>query len=134
MNIHFLQFIKFGIVGVSNTAVYYIFYSGLVYIKVSYLLANIVAAIVSILNSYFWNNRYVFKMEKNEKRNIWGTLIKTFLAYAGTWLVLSNIILVFFVEIICVSEYIAPIFVLFITVPLNFVINKVWAFKPQKDN
>lgn len=134
MNIHFLQFIKFGIVGVSNTAVYYIFYSGLVYIKVSYLLANIVAAIVSILNSYFWNNRYVFKMEKNEKRNIWGTLIKTFLAYAGTWLVLSNIILVFFVEIIRVSEYIAPIFVLFITVPLNFVINKVWAFKPQKDN
>ncbi len=134
MNIHFLQFIKFGIVGVSNTVVYYIFYSGLVYIKVSYLLANIVAAIVSILNSYFWNNRYVFKMEKNEKRNIWGTLIKTFLAYAGTWLVLSNIILVFFVEIIRVSEYIAPIFVLFITVPLNFVINKFWAFKPQKDN
>ena len=134
MNIPFLQFIKFGIVGVSNTAVYYIFYSGLVYMKVPYLLANIVAAIVSILNSYFWNNRYVFTMEKNEKRNIWGTLIKTFLAYAGTWLVLSNIILVFFVEIIRVSEYIAPIFVLFITVPLNFVINKFWAFKPQKDN
>lgn len=134
MNIPLVQFIKFGIVGILNTVVYYIFYSGLVYIKVPYLLANIVAAIVSILNSYFWNNRYVFKMEKNEKRNIWGTLIKTFLAYAGTWLVLSNIILVFFVEIIRVSEYIAPIFVLFITVPLNFVINKFWAFKPQKDN
>lgn len=134
MSIPFVQFIKFGIVGILNTVVYYIFYSGLVYIKVPYLLANIVAAIVSILNSYFWNNRYVFKMEKDEKRSIWGTLIKTFLAYAGTWLVLSNIILVFFVEIIRVSEYIAPIFVLFITVPLNFVINKFWAFKPQKDN
>ena len=97
-------------------------------------MANIVAAAVSILNSYFWNNRYVFKMEKNEKRNMWGTLIKTFLAYVGTWLVLSNIILVVFVEIIRVSEYTAPMFVLVITIPLNFIINKYWAFKAQKDN
>ena len=132
MNIPFMQFIKFGIVGVINTAVYYIFYSGLVYIKVPYLLANIVAVIVSILNSYFWNNRYVFKMEKDEQRNVWGTLIKTFFAYALTWLVLSNIVLVFFVEIIHISEYVAPIFVLFITIPLNFIINKYWAFKPTK--
>ena len=132
MNIPFMQFIKFGIVGAINTAVYYIFYSGLVYINVSYLLANIVAVILSVLNSYFWNNRYVFKMKKNEKRNTCTTLIKTFLAYVGIWLILSNIVLVLFVEIIHVSEYIAPVFVLFITVPLNFVINKYWAFKPTK--
>ena len=132
MNIPFMQFIKFGIVGAINTIVFYVVYAVLVYVNVPYLLANIVAVIVSILNSYFWNNRYVFKMEKDEQRNVWGTLIKTFFAYALTWLVLSNIVLVFFVEIIHISEYVAPIFVLFITIPLNFIINKYWAFKPTK--
>ena len=132
MNIPFVQFIKFGIVGAINTIVFYVVYAVLVYIKVPYLLANIIAAMVSILNSYFWNNRYVFKLGKNENRNVWSTLIKTFFSYTATWLVISNIVLVFFVEIIHVSEYIAPVFVLFITVPLNFIINKYWAFKTKK--
>ena len=65
MNIPFVQFIKFGIVGAINTAVYYIFYAGFVYIKAPYLLANIVAAVVSILNSYFWN-RGLYKKMCNE--------------------------------------------------------------------
>jgi hypothetical protein len=65
-----LQFIKFGIVGLSNTAISYIIYFLLVYFDLHYLIASIIAFFISVLNSFFWNNKYVFKKEDGQKRNI----------------------------------------------------------------
>ncbi len=63
----FWQFMKFGIVGLSNTAIslgiYYLF----IWINRNlYLIGNAVGFIVSVLNSYFWNSKFVFK-KKDEK-------------------------------------------------------------------
>ena len=128
----FIQFVKFGLVGVSNTAISYGVYAFFTYLGVQYIIANVAGFVVSVLNSFFWNNRYVFKKEKDEKRNLWWTLLKTFLAYAGTGLIIANILLFLFVEKLCLSKYIAPIFSLVITIPLNFIINKLWTFKATK--
>ena len=128
----FIQFIKFGIVGFSNTVISYVTYAGLTYIGVPYLLASIIGFVVSVLNSFFWNTRYVFKKIEGEQRNPWWTLAKTFFAYAGTGIVLSNILLVLFVEKLGISKYIAPIISLVVSIPLNFVINKYWAYKQKK--
>lgn len=127
-----IQFVKFGVVGLSNTAISYGAYVILTYIGIQYVLANIIAFIVSVLNSFFWNNRYVFKKNYGEKRNMWWTLTKTFLAYGSTGLVLSNILLVLFVEMFGINKYLAPLLILIITIPLNFIINKYWAFKTVK--
>ena len=126
------QFIKFGIVGLSNTLISYFVYAFLTYFGVPYVLSNIIAFIVSVLNSFFWNSRYVFKQGVNEKRSFCKSLLKTFISYAGTGLVLSNLLLVIFVEKISISKYIAPIFSLVITIPINFLLNKFWAFKTHK--
>jgi len=126
------QFIKFSIVGLSNTLISYGVYAGLTYIGVPYVLASVIGFVVSVLNSFFWNNRYVFKKNDGEQRNPWWTLAKTFLAYAGTGLILSNILLVLFVEKMGVSKYLAPILSLVITIPLNFVINKFWSFRTKR--
>ena len=130
----FEQFIKFGLVGVSNTAISYGAYTLLTYFGVPYVLSNIVAFVVSVLNSFFWNNRYVFKKNENEARNTWFVLFKTFLAYGSTGLVLSNVLLVLLVEKVHMNKYIAPLLILVITIPLNFVLNKCWAFKSKKMN
>lgn len=127
----FFQFIKFGIVGLSNTVISYVIYAMLTYFGIPYLIASIASFIVGVFNSFFWNNRYVFKKTDNEKRNPWWTIIKVFFAYAGTGLVLSNVLLVLFVEKCRISKYIAPLLSLTITVPLNFVINKFWAFRTK---
>jgi putative flippase GtrA len=124
-----LQFIKFGVVGFSNTAVSYIIYYALVYIGLHYLIASVVGFIVSVLNSFFWNNKYVFKHSGDRKRGIWGALIKTYVSYALTGLVLSNILLFILVDMLQISKYLAPLFCLAVTIPLNFVLNKKWAFK-----
>jgi len=127
-----LQFIKFGIVGLSNTAISYIIYFLLVYFDLHYLIASIIAFFISVLNSFFWNNKYVFKKEAGQKRNIAKSLVKTYVSYAFTGLFLQNVLLFVFIEFIKISKYIAPFFGLIITIPLNFVLNKLWIFNPVK--
>lgn len=127
-----IQFIKFGIVGASNTLISYVTYVILVYTGIPYIAASVCAFIVSTLNAFFWNNGFVFKKQQNEKRNPWKALVKTFLSYAGTSLVLHNILLFVFVELLHINKYIAPLISLVITIPLNFIINKFWSFKGEK--
>lgn len=127
-----LQFIKFGIVGFLNTIISYVIYALLTYLGVYYVISNIIGFIASVLNSFFWNNRYVFKKSDDEKRNPWWTLVKTFLAYSSTGLVLANVLLVLFVDKLEISKYIAPTIILVVTIPLNFLINKFWSFKTMK--
>jgi len=127
------QFIKFGIVGFSNTVISYLIYSAFVFLGLHYLVAGIIAFFVSVLNSFFWNNKYVFKKETGQKRNILHSLIKTYVSYAFSGLLIHNLLLIFFIEFMHISKYIAPLFGLTITIPMNFFMNKLWAFKVIKN-
>lgn len=125
----FMQFVKFGVVGVSNTLISYVSYLIFYFLGCHYLVASVLGFVISVTNSYYWNNRYVFATGEGEKRVWWRVYIKTFLAYASTGLVLANILLVIWVQICKIPEIIAPVLNLLITIPLNFIINKYWAYK-----
>lgn len=128
-----VQFVKFGIVGVSNTLISYVVYTVFVVAGAEYLIGNVFGFIISVLNSFYWNNKYVFKTEDGENRTWIYALLKTFIAYAGTGLVLSSVLLVLWIDILHIHKLIAPIINLCVTIPLNFIINKFWAFKTRKD-
>ena len=128
----FTQFVKFGLVGVSNTLISYVVYMLLVALGVNYLLSSVIGFTVSVANSFHWNNKYVFVEGENENRSKLKAFVKTFLAYAGTGLVLSNILLFLWVDTLGIHKALGPLINLFITVPLNFIINKLWAFKKSK--
>lgn len=119
------QFIKFGLVGVSNTLISLVIYYILVYFNVNYIVANTIGFIVSVLNSYYWNNKYVF--DKTERGTV-KPLIKVFMSYGSTFL-LGTFLLFLMVQVIGLSELIAPLINLVITIPINFLLNKFWAFK-----
>lgn len=123
-----IQFIKFSIIGVSNTLISYLVYAAGVYFGLYYLSASVLGFVISVLNSFYWNNKYVFRQEEGE-RNPWYTLAKTFLSYGATGLVLANILLYLWVDVLHISKYLGPIINLMVTVPLNFVLNKFWAFR-----
>lgn len=133
----FMQFIKFGIVGLSNTIISYLLYAvvllllqkKMLFPKIDYLLAQIVAFVLSVLWSFYWNNRMVFVVEEGRKRSLWKSLLKTYISYSFTGLFLNSILLILWVNILGISEFIAPIINLLVSVPLNFLINKFWAFK-----
>lgn len=126
------QFVKFGMVGVSNTLISYVIYAILVRLHIHYLVASIAGFIVSVINAYYWNNKYVFEAGEDEKRTWWSVFLKTFTAYAGTGLVLNNILLIVWVDLLHWPKMLGPIVNLLITIPINFVLNKCWAFKKNK--
>ena len=150
-----IQFIKFGLVGVSNTAIsygiemlcYYVLFKNTKFIgilkllgistdgnNVKIVITTIIAFVVSVSNSYFWNNRYVFGSGKKSFSEHFKTYLKTFACYGITGLILSPIIKILLTKI-SVPFFIASLGALVITIPLNFVMNKFWAFKskPTKD-
>ncbi len=130
----FKEFLQFGLVGVSNTIISYLLYvvtlllvskSG---VKFDYIIANIVSWLLSVLWSFYWNNKFVFKKEEGEKRNIWAALFKTYVSYGFTGLILNNILSVLWVSVLHISKMLAPIINLVINIPINFFMNKLWAF------
>ncbi len=135
-----LQFVKFGIVGVSNTLVYYVIYvlslfifqTNALIVNVDYLVAQVIAFLLSVLWSFYWNNKYVFKQDENQNRNMWQVLIKTYISYAFTGLFLNSIFSLLWVEWIGVPKIFAPIINLLVNVPINFFMNKFWAFGDGK--
>ena len=124
-----IQFIKFGLVGVSNTlislGVYYIFlWVG----RELYLVGNIVGWVVSVANAFFWNNKYVFTSASTGWKVELKKLGKTYLSYGATFL-LSTALLYLEVDILYWSPSISPLLNLLVTIPLNFIFNKFWAFR-----
>ena len=91
------QFINFAEVGITNFLVSYVTYAVCIYLKSSYHFANVMAFIISVFNAFYWNNKFVFKQGKNGKRNWLQTLIKTYVSYAFTGLLLTEVLL--YVEI-----------------------------------
>ncbi len=121
----FMQFVKFCLVGVSNTAISLIVYYIFVLINPKlYIIGNAVGFIASVLNAYFWNSKFVFKKEDEKAK----TIVKTFVAY-GTNLVIGTVLLYLFVDILSISEFIAPLLNLIVTIPLNYILNKFWVMK-----
>ena len=121
---NFIQFIKFGLVGVSNTAVGFGVYYLLFYCGVHYLIANVLSWLISVFNAFYWNNRYVFR----SGNGWWRTLFRTYISY-GASLVVSTLMMYVLVVFLYVSPVVSPVICLVITIPLNFILNKFWAFK-----
>lgn len=71
-----MQFMKFCVVGISNTSVSYIIYGFSLFVirmvsgplQYDYILAQVIAFVLSVLWSYHWNNRYVFKRKGKTER------------------------------------------------------------------
>ena len=55
--------------------------------------------------------------------------MKTYMAYGFTGIILNNILSFIWIDKVGISKFIALLINLIVSVPLNFVINKLWTFK-----
>lgn len=135
-----VQFVKFGLVGVTNTAVSYVV--NILVLKLlqpyhlswDYVAGNVVAFLLSVLWSFYWNNKYVFRKGEGQKRSLGKALLKTYVAYGLTGIVLANVLSWVWINVFGISKYVAPLINLVISIPLNFIINKFWAFRTQPES
>lgn len=129
----FVQFVKFCIVGLSNTLISYGLYVAVLFIykkagiefAYDYIVATVISFVLSVFWSFIWNRIFVFK----NKDSFWIPLLKTYVSYSFTGLFLSSVLIWLWVDIIGLSKFIAPLINLVLTVPLNFILNKFWTFK-----
>ena len=136
MRRNLVQFIKFGIVGVSNTLVSYLL--NLLCLVVldkydvayDYVIANTVAFVLSVLWSFYWNERFVFtKQNEDYKSNKFVRLLKMYLSYGFTGIILNNVLSFLWISVLGISKLIAPLINSAVGVPINYVINKKWTFE-----
>jgi putative flippase GtrA len=126
-----IQFIKFCIVGVANTIVSLIVYYIVIFINSElYIIGNLAGFLAGVSNSYFWNSRFVFlhKGDKEPTKKEPVLFMKTIMAYGST-LILGTAFMWVLIEKVGVSEYIAPICNIFLTTPINFLLNKLWVYR-----
>lgn len=123
------QFVKFGLVGAVNTllslGINYLF----IWLDPSlYLWGNFVSWAVSVLNAFYWNNRFVFQKSAATRKELWLRLGKSYVSYGASFL-LSTLLMWLEVQVLGLSEWLSPILTLIVTIPLNFVVNKLWTFR-----
>ena len=132
----FIQFIKFGLVGVSNTIV-----SGVIYFLLNtvilpgvWIVASVVSWVISVLWAYFMQNIFVFKEDKNKEHRVWWqTLIKTYMTYAIISF-FARIHIGFLGDAATFSSNMGWFINMIISIPLNFLINKFWAYRQKGGN
>lgn len=133
------QFSKFIIVGISNSLVSYSIYVITLYIlKVNtisvsydYLFSQFVAFSLSVLWAFYWNQKYVFNGTFISLIQLFRSLIKIYLSYSFTGLFISEILLYLMINVLNMSELVAPIINICICFPINFILNKFWVFKQK---
>lgn len=147
------KFIKFGLVGVLNTIANQVIFMLCIHFNIHYIVANAVAFIISVLHAFLWQYNLVFKSE--EKEIWWKALLKTYVSYASTGLLLNSLLMIMWVDIIHIQNYtewltnivnniginisnsdlatdITPLLNMCVTIPLNFILNNFWAYKTKK--
>lgn len=144
-----LQFVKFGLVGVWNTVFNYALYavSLLIFQRLNLLQQNpynldmhistVIAFIISVFVSFLLNSRFVFQADEGQTRSFGKALLKCYLSYGFTGLILNPILNTVWVRILPLpqdtAKLIAPAFSLIIAIPINFIMNKLWAFKTENE-
>lgn len=163
------QFILFFTVGSVNFFLRQIVFTVLSAFGLNVMFCNFVAFTASVIGSYLLNGTVIFKKQEGEHRVWWNVFLKLYFVYAGTGLVLSGIMIWFFLDVIKLSQFmpevlealnltkfmpdiqaslvakgnympvyewiaepVASVITVLILTPVNFAVNKYWAYKPQK--
>jgi len=124
MNLH--ESFRFVVVGILNTIVGFVVYFLCVYyFGLHYTVSLIISHIIGVCHSYFWNNKWTFKVGKVEAATIFKFITVYGITFTLNLLLLS--VLVFFM-----NQIVAQAIALMITTAVSFVGHKYWSFRKKR--
>lgn len=120
------SFIRFAVVGVINTAVYYLFYLSFIFLTIPYVASHVMAFLISMVGSFFLNCYFTYRTKPTWKK---------FLAFPLTNVVnfvISTGSLYVIVDWLHMSKEWAPIISMFLPIPFTYLTSK-WILTNKKD-
>jgi putative flippase GtrA len=121
----FVQFVKFGIVGVSNTLLAFAIYTVLLKVfGVWYLAASAIGFVVGAVNGFLLNRRWTFAGHVGDSLTPvrWGVVQSSGLA-------LNLALLYLFVDGAGVEKLLGQAFATAIVTVITFLVNRAWTFR-----
>lgn len=118
-----MVFVRFCMVGVTNTLLSLIVYYLLLKAGVYYLYASITGYVCGILNGYILSSLFVFRKGCNVLR------LGKFVAVYGSALLLNTGIMYILVDIIKIHELLAQAITILLILLYNYSLNSLWTFK-----
>ncbi|QCJ44141.1 GtrA family protein [Bacillus sp. S3] len=122
------KLMKFGFIGIINTAITIASYAFFVYVLgMNFILANIFAYLLGMFNSYIWNKNWVFQV-KESNFLIYVKFITVNLAVLG----LNSLGLFILVDTFQFNEFISQVLVVGLSMIVNFILTKTWTFAQKR--
>jgi putative flippase GtrA len=120
---HIAVFLRFLLVNVLNTALYWGLY--LLLLQVSpYLLANAIALVIAALVAYLGNARYAFRVGTSRRSLV------LYLATNGTTVALRMVVVWVLVDVLSLGEALVPPVAVAVTTPIAFGLTR-WAMRER---
>lgn len=125
--IKYKQFLLFFIVGASNTLITMAVLCVLTKLKVYVPIASTIGYICGIINGYIWSSKIVFKKKKTVDNAIKFAIVN--LLAIG----INFLMMLVWTSVLSINEMIAQaITIIFFTMPLNFILNKIWTYRSKE--
>jgi putative flippase GtrA len=120
-----VQFVKFGIVGISNTLLTFVVYTLLLKVfGVWYLIASAIGFVIGAVNGFLLNRRWTFREHVGDALTPvrWGVV-------QGSGLALNEGLLYLFVDGIGLDKLIAQACSIAVVTVSTFFVNRAWTFR-----
>lgn len=125
---NFIQFIKFNIVGIINTAVTFGIYSFVVFLLDNHFIGLACDYFFGIIISFALNKKVTFN--NGSKTSVF-MITKMILAYVPS-IILNIVLLYIFVDIANWNKYMAQFITMFLIAFISFLMQKFFVFKQEK--
>ena len=130
------QFLKFGMIGISNSFVNFCVYNGCLLIlktvglsfQFDYLIAQWIGFFLSVLWSFVLNRKFVFNSEAERAVPWQKALVRMYLSYGFTGLGLNSILSTIWIYVFGIPKELVSLINDIIAFPVNFLLNKFWSF------
>lgn len=110
------EFLRFSIVGFSNTAISYITFSLIFFLTSWHHISIITAYIIAMLNSYYFNKIWVFRAEEFNRR-----VLFQFIFINMVTLSINLLLMEIFVQKVDISPYVSQIFCTLVVMVVSYV-------------
>lgn len=120
-----VQFIKFNLVGIINTAVDFAVFTLLTILGMHHMISQVISYSCGVVNSYLWNKFWTFK----QKRAVSGAEALKFIIVNIVSLGVSLIFLYIFRDKIGLHVMVSKVIATLFSLVVNFTGNKFWVFK-----